>query len=283
MRWHDRQQPPMIMGILNVTPDSFSDGGRYLEVEKALEHGQQLVQQGADILDVGGESTRPGSERQSAQVQIERVVPVITGLRTRLSKQPMISVDTTLVEVAEAALDAGADMINDISAGLDAPEMFSLAVHRRVPLVLMHMQGTPATMQERPYYDDVLTEVAVFLKARVDAALAAGIRPGQILLDPGIGFGKRRQDSLDLIAGLNRLMELGYPLLLGTSRKGFLSKICDETVCDETDPKELLGAVCATTALGVAAGVRLFRVHDVKANRQAARVAWALSQAGKPS
>lgn len=275
MRWGGKQEPPMIMGILNVTPDSFSDGGRYLALEAAVEHAQCMFREGADILDIGGESTRPGSHRESAESQIERVVPVIAALRDRLPRHLIISVDTTLAEVAEAALNAGADMVNDISAGRDSSGMFSLVASRRVPIVLMHMQGTPETMQQNPHYDDVLGEVETFLRQRVDAALAAGIGRDRILLDPGIGFGKRLTDNLDLLAGLTRLAGIGFPLLLGTSRKGFMGRICEES-----DPAQLVGATCATTAFGVGAGVRVFRVHDVKANRQAARLAWAMLRAG---
>lgn len=272
MRWHDFNQPPMIMGILNVTPDSFSDGGRFQSLDEAVKQAAQMSRDGADILDVGGESTRPGSQRQPASVQIARVIPVIRAVRAQLSAPPMISIDTTLAEVAEAALDAGAELLNDISAGRDSPAMLALAARRGAPIVLMHMQGEPTTMQQQPYYEDVVSEVVAFLRARAEAAKAAGVPESNILLDPGIGFGKRRQDNLDLLNGLDRLVHLGYPVLLGASRKRFMGKLCAET-----DPTRLLGATCATTALGVADGVRVVRVHDVRPNRQAADVAWSLS------
>lgn len=276
MPWNDKNQAPLIMAVLNMTPDSFSDGGRFLDPAQALAQARRMLEEGADILDIGGESTRPGASPQSARVQIGRVLPVIEALRAELSSRPVISIDTRSAEVAEAALDAGAELINDVSAGRDSPEMFALAAERQVPIVLMHMQGSPETMQRQPHYDDVLAEVEAFLLERAAAARAAGICAEHILLDPGIGFGKRREHNLALLAGLPRLAGLGYPLLLGTSRKRFMGSLCEET-----DPTELLGATCATTALGTAAGVRVFRVHDVKANRQAARVAWAVGRVGR--
>jgi dihydropteroate synthase len=279
MTWNDKERPPLIMGVLNLTPDSFSDGGRFLDPELAVNHARRMWAEGADIIDIGGESTRPGASAQSARIQIERVVPVIRALRECLSDespmQPMLIIDTRSAEVAEVALDAGADLINDVSAGRDSMDMFALAAERAVPIVLMHMQGSPQSMQRQPHYDDVLAEVEAFLLERAEAARAAGVAAGRILLDPGIGFGKRREDNLALLAGLPRLAKLGYPLLLGTSRKRFMGSLCEET-----EPTELLGATCATTALGTAAGVRVFRVHDVKANRQAVTVAWAVSRMG---
>lgn len=273
MRWHEKNQPPLIMGILNVTPDSFSDGGRFQSLDEALQQAARMSGEGGNILDIGGESTRPGAERATASVQIERVVPVIRAVRAQLDPSPMISIDTTLADVAEAALDAGADMVNDVSAGRDSPGMLALAAEREAPIVLMHMQGEPETMQHRPQYRDVVSEVIAFLRERADATLAAGVSANNIVLDPGIGFGKRRQDNLDLLKGLDRVVQLGFPVLLGASRKRFMGKLCDEM-----DPTQLLGATCATTALAIAAGVRIVRVHDVKPNRQAADVAWALTQ-----
>ncbi len=270
-RWCDRTQPPMIMGILNVTPDSFSDGGSYTDTASAVERAVDMVGQGADIIDIGGESTRPGAARKPAAVQIARVVPVVRELRSRISRRVMISIDTSLAEVAAAALEVGADMINDISAGRDSSDMLALAAARGAPIVLMHMQGEPATMQQDPSYTDVVDEVTEFLQQRFAAAVAAGIDEDHVLLDPGIGFGKRREDNLALLAGLEQLAAMGRPLLLGTSRKRFMGSLCAET-----EPTWLVGATCATTALGVAAGVRVFRVHDIAANRQAADVAWAV-------
>ena len=261
------------MGILNRTPDSFSDGGRYLDREAALEQALTMIAQGADIIDIGGESTRPGALPVPPEEQQRRVLDVIRLVRERIAPEIPLSIDTTWSSVARAALDAGANWINDTSAGLDDPQMFALAAERGVPIVLMHRQGRPQTMQLDPRYVDVVAEVRDHLAARAEAALAAGVRECDILLDPGIGisFGKRSVHNLALLAGLERLVALGFALLLGTSRKGFLSEICGGAA-----PEELQCATCATTSLGVMAGVRVFRVHDVAANRQAADVAWAI-------
>lgn len=261
----------MIMGILNATPDSFSDGGAHGSVEAAVAHGLVMAEEGADIIDVGGESTRPGSDPVPAAEQIARVTPVIRQLRAGLPDAIAISVDTTRAEVAAAGLDAGADFINDVAAGRDDPGMFALAAARRVPLVLMHMQGTPKTMQENPRYDAVVEEVLAFLLERCRLAQAAGIAPQHLILDPGIGFGKRRDDNLELMANLQRFTATGYRVLLGTSRKRFMG-----SVCGENRPQHLVPATVATTALGVMAGVSIFRVHDVRENRQAADVVHAI-------
>lgn len=273
MRWNRPDAAPSIMGIINVTPDSFSDGGRYRDVSQALGLARRMIDGGADILDVGGESTRPGARPVPVDEQVARVVPVVRALRRHLGDNPVISVDTTRSEVAERALGAGANMINDVSAGRDSPGMFRLAAAHAVPLVIMHMQGRPETMQTAPHYDDVLDEVEGFLRERMRAALDAGVATHHIILDPGIGFGKRSSDNLALLAGLHRLVAIGPPVLLGASRKRFMGRLCGTV-----DPVDLLGATCATTAIGATAGVRLFRVHDVKENRQAANVAWALRQ-----
>lgn len=269
------QGRPLIMGILNATPDSFSDGGLYNTPEWAVARGLEMASQGADLIDVGGESTRPGADPVGEQEQLARVLPVVRSLRARLPETCAISIDTTRSRVAEAALDAGADLINDVSAGRDDAGMFPLAARRRVPLVIMHMQGTPKTMQDDPYYERPVDEVLGFLLDRARAAEAAGIEHPDIILDPGIGFGKRRQDNLQLMAHLSRFCASGYDVLLGTSRKRFMG-----AVCNETRPEALVAATVATTALGVAAGVRLFRVHDVRENRQAADVAFAICEAG---
>jgi dihydropteroate synthase len=258
------------MGILNLTPDSFSDGGRY-DTDSAITHGMRMVAEGANIIDVGGESTRPQASRVAASEQKRRVLDTIKALRKRLPEKFPISIDTTLSEVAGEALECGANMINDISAGGDDPEMFALAGSTGVPLVLMHMQGSPSTMQQAPAYEDVVTEVKSFLQARVDAALRAGVKSDALLLDPGIGFGKGKRHNLQLLAGLQQLCAMGYPLLLGVSRKRFMGSFCDQT-----EPQQLMPATCASTALGVMAGVKVFRVHDVWQNRQAADVAWAI-------
>ena len=266
---------PLIMGILNITPDSFSDAGSFLDPEQALRHALEMVEDGADIIDVGGESTRPGSESVSVADQIARVVPVITMLRRQLSQDRLVSVDTTRAEVAAAALDAGADLINDVSAGRDDPAMFPLVAEWGAPIVLMHMQGAPKTMQDNPHYHAVVEEVLTFLLERAKLAQAAGVAKENIILDPGIGFGKRKDDNLVLMANLDRFVDSGYPVLLGTSRKRFMG-----AVCNETRPQQLVAATVATTALGVMAGVRIFRVHDVRENRQAADVTHAIKLAG---
>jgi dihydropteroate synthase len=268
---------PLIMGILNVTPDSFSDGGSYADAEQAAQAGMRMVAERADLVDVGGESTRPGSEPVPAREQIARVVPVIRRLRDVLPDHIAISVDTTRAEVAHAALSVGADCINDVSAGRDDPEIFPLAAECGLPIVLMHMQGTPKTMQDHPSYRDVVEEVITFLLERARAAERAGIPRTSIVLDPGIGFGKRRDDNLRLLAHLGKLVACGYPVLLGTSRKRFMGSICGET-----DPRALVSATVATTALGVVSGVRIFRVHDVWQNRQAADVAAAIQRFAPP-
>ena len=264
---------PLIMGILNVTPDSFSDGGKYTGINDALNQVERMLAEGVDIIDIGGESTRPGSDSVAATDQLQRVIPVITAIRQQLKCDILISIDTTSSEVAKAALAAGANIINDVSAGQDDKDLLALVAQTDVPIILMHSQGTPKTMQDNPYYEDVVREVSDFLKKRIDAALMAGVKNDNIAIDPGIGFGKRKQDNLDLLAHLDTLVALGYPVLLGASRKRFMG-----TLCDVTEPSELVTATAVTTALGVMAGVRIFRVHDVKENRQAADVAWAVRQ-----
>jgi dihydropteroate synthase len=264
------------MGIVNVTPDSFSDGGRYFDPGRAVEHGVALAAEGAEIVDVGGESTRPGAERVPAEEQIRRTAGVIQGLRGRLPPAVSISIDTTSARVAREALEAGATLINDISAGRDDPGMLPLAAEAGASIVLMHMQGTPATMQDAPSYRDVVEEVREFLLRRAEEAMAAGVAADRIIIDPGIGFGKSREHNLVLMANLARFTDTGLPVLLGASRKRFMGSVCSEQRFDE-----LLGATCAATVLGVLAGVRILRVHDVKANRQAMQVALAVRDAGE--
>ncbi len=262
---------PVIMGILNVTPDSFSDGGAYPSTSRAVARAVEMVEEGAAIIDVGGESTRPGAERIDATEQKRRILDVIEEVRKAVGTEIQISVDTTLSEAASAALDAGADMINDVSAGRDDPEMFALVAERGVPYCLMHMQGTPMTMQDDPQYEDVVMEVREFLLERAKVAQDSGVAREQIVLDPGIGFGKRTEHNLQLIANLRQLVVSGYPILLGTSRKRFIGE-----VAGSSDPASRMPATVATTGLGVSAGVRIFRVHDVWQNYQAMQVAQAL-------
>lgn len=265
---------PLIMGILNVTPDSFSDGGRHNDVESALKQAEKMLLDGANIIDIGGESTRPKSLSVSSGEQIARVIPVIKAIRAQLSKTVLISIDTRLSTVAKAALAAGANIINDVSAGRDDPQILTVAAQADCPMILMHIQGTPETMQDNPYYDDVVAEVIASLQNSINQAIAVGIKRENIIIDPGIGFGKRAQDNLTLLAHLNKFVATGFPILLGTSRKRFMGALCNVN-----EAAELVTATAATTALGVMAGVQMFRVHDVKENRQAADVAWAIKNA----
>jgi dihydropteroate synthase len=268
---------PQIMGILNVTPDSFSDGGRHDRVDAAVEHARQMLAQGADVIDVGGESTRPGAKRIDIDEQIRRTADVVERVA---ALGATISIDTTRSAVAQAALDRGATIINDVSAGREDEAMFELAAKRGVTIILMHMLGDPATMQAHPRYDDVVGEIEAFLLERAAAAETAGIARERIMIDPGIGFGKTREHNLKLMANLGRFVATDYPVLLGASRKRFMGSICTPPApgSDPPIPTQLVGATCAATALGVAAGVAMVRVHDVRANRQAADVAWAIAR-----
>lgn len=257
-----------LMGVLNVTPDSFSDGGRHFDTETAIEAGLRMVGEGADILDVGGESTRPGSEGVLAEEELRRVIPVIEGLRRR-SPVP-ISVDTQKAAVAETALRAGANMINDISALRD-PRMGEVAARAGVPLVLMHMRGEPRTMQQGEIvYGDVTAEVAEFLSQAVERAVSCGVSRERVIVDPGIGFGKTVEHNLELIDRLGELKRLGRPVLVGPSRKSFIGKILDRP------PGERLFGTAAAVAASVLRGADIVRVHDVCEMQQVARVALAV-------
>lgn len=263
---------PLIMGILNVTPDSFSDGGHFNHLDDAINHAKQMINDGADIIDIGAESTRPGAKRVDADTQIARSLPVIEALRETLPSHTRLSIDTTLSKVAETAISAGAMIVNDVSGGRDDPKMFSLVAKCQCDYVIMHMQGTPMTMQDDPHYEDIVTEVKTFLLSRAELCMKEGVNAEHIILDPGIGFGKTYEHNLSLLANLSTLTNEPYAVLLGSSRKRFMAAICEVN-----EPIELLGATTATTALGVQAGVQIFRVHDVKANRQAADVAWQIT------
>ena len=252
----DRQARPLVMGILNVTPDSFSDGGEFMSMDDAIRQARQMIEQGADLLDIGGESTRPGADRVAADAQIARVVAVIREIR-RVS-QVVISIDTTLSAVAEAACDAGAGLINDISAGREDAGMLGLAARRNVPIVLMHMLGVPGTMQQDPIYQDVTGEVCRFLRDRAAAALAAGVPADHILIDPGIGFGKNMEHNLQLLHDLPQIGSLGYKVVLGTSRKRFIG-----TITGVEKPQDRVFGSTATVAWGVTNQVAVVRVHDV--------------------
>ncbi len=245
----------ILMGVLNVTPDSFSDGGLYLDTERAVERGVEMARQGAAIIDVGAESTRPGAAAVPAEQQMRRAVPVIKELVRQIDIP--VSIDTYQVDVARAALDAGAAMINDITALAD-DEMARLAAERAVPVVLMHMQGTPATMQLEPKYDDVVKEVLAFLLERATRAEQFGIARERIFIDPGIGFGKTLEHNLELLRNIHSFVDCGYRVLVGTSRKSFIG-----TLTGKEDPAQRTFGTAATVALCAAAGVSVVRVHDV--------------------
>lgn len=261
------------MGILNRTPDSFSDGGQYTAINVAIERVQAMIDEGADIIDIGGESTRPGSDPVSDFEQLERIMPIFEAIGKKFGSKLLLSIDTTSCQVAEAALNAGARIINDVSAGLNDHRMFSLAADREAPIILMHSKGTPKTMQENPFYFNVIQEILDSLKQRIELALKAGIKDENIAIDPGIGFSKRQQDNLELLAHLDKFVATGFPVLLGTSRKRFMGSLC--AVNDSSD---LVTATAVTTALGIMSGVKMFRVHDIKENRQAADITWAIKQ-----
>ncbi len=273
---HGRALPlagrPLVMGILNVTPDSFSDGGMFERSDDAVAQGLRLARAGSDIIDVGGESTRPGSEPVDAGEQIARTRPVIEQLAAEC--EAAISIDTRLAEVARSALDAGAHIVNDVSAFRDDDKLAATAARREAGVVLMHMLGTPADMQQDPSYNDVVAEVAAFLADRAEAALAAGVRREAIAIDPGIGFGKTTEHNLALLGNLDGLAEAagGWPVLLGPSRKRFIGEVLGVPV-----PERLAGTVGACVA-AVAMGVRIFRVHDPAPVRQAVTMAWEILQ-----
>ena len=255
-----------VMGVLNVTPDSFSDGGRYLENDAAVAHGLELIEAGAAILDVGGESTRPGAEPVGADEERRRVVPVIEALAGR-RPGVAISIDTSKASVAAAALDAGATLVNDVTALRGDPAMAELVAERGVECCLMHMLGEPRTMQVDPHYDDVVSDVKAFLEQRMAAAIKAGVAEERILLDPGIGFGKTLEHNLELLARLSEIVALGRPVVIGTSRKSFLGRLTGRE-----DPAERIPGTIATNVLAYERGARVFRVHDVTPVLDALRV-----------
>ena len=246
----------LVMGVVNVTPDSFSDPGRYLTAAAAVEHGLQLAADGAAILDIGGESTRPGAEPVSAEDELERVVPVIEELHAR-APETQLSIDTSKAVVAEAAVRAGATLVNDVTALRGDPEMARLVADTGVQCCLMHMLGTPRTMQQDPRYEDVVAEVKAFLEERLEFAVARGIRAQRVWLDPGIGFGKTVEHNLELLRRVDELVAIGPPVVIGTSRKSFLGRLTGRDV-DQRVP-----ATIATNVLAFARGARVFRVHDV--------------------
>jgi dihydropteroate synthase len=262
------------MGVVNVTPDSFSDGGRYLGGDDALTHALRLVEQGADILDVGGESTRPGAEPVSQDDEIARVVPLVAAIRTKTDRP--ISIDTMKPPVARAAIAAGATMWNDVTALGWSPDAPAIAADLGCDVVLMHMQGEPRTMQSQPHYDDVVKEVAAFLAARAEAAMTAGVARERIWLDPGIGFGKTAAHNLTLLAHLDRIVSLGFPVLVGASRKGFIRAIDPAA---KTAADRLAGSLAIALA-AAQSGAAAVRVHDVLETVQALVVQAAIGDAG---
>ena len=261
-------ETPAIMGIVNTTPDSFSDGAKYLNTSSAIRHAIGLIEDGADIIDIGGESTRPGAEEVSSHDELKRVIPVIEGIRCE-SDVP-ISIDTTKAEVAKRAIDAGANMINDISALRADADMAETIRASDGFVILMHMQGTPRTMQDHPTYDHVMEEITAFLQERITAAQEAGIAKERIWIDPGIGFGKRLEHNLEILRGIGRLSSIGSPIVIGLSRKSFLGRILDEKTADR------LEGTIAANAVAVARGADVIRVHDVKEGRRTADVAYRL-------
>lgn len=255
------------MGVVNVTPDSFSDGGLYLDPEAAISRGRRLAAEGAEIVDVGGESTRPGAEEVPLEAELARTEPVVRGLAAAGIE---VSIDTSKLAVANAALDAGAAIVNDITALRSDPEIASLCAERGAILILMHMQGTPRTMQENPTYEDVVNDVKAFLCERLECAVTAGVAEERVWLDPGIGFGKTLEHNLELLRRLEELRALGRPLVVGTSRKSFIGKI------DGSDVDRRLGGTISSSLLAAARGADVVRVHDVAEVRQALRVAAAI-------
>lgn len=264
---------PLLIGILNVTPDSFSDGGEFFDPEAAATRALEMLDEGADVVDVGGESTRPGSDPVSAAEEVRRVVPVV---REILARRPeaVISVDTYRAGTAEAALGAGARIVNDVTALRGDPRAAAVVAEAGCPVVLMHMKGEPKTMQERPFYEDVVGEVRDFLAARAEDAVAAGVEPGNIIVDPGIGFGKTLEHNLELLRNLDAIVALGFPVLVGASRKRFIG-----TITGVERAADRVSGTLAANVLALEKGASLFRVHDVRANREALAVADAVLRA----
>jgi len=257
----------VIMGVINATPDSFSDGGLYLEPTAAIDAGRAMIEQGADLVDVGGESTRPGAESVPVVEELRRVIPVVEAM---VADGALVSIDTSKPVVARAALDAGAEIVNDVTAAA-TPGMTDVLGESGAGVVLMHMKGTPRTMQREPTYDDVVGEVTTFLDTRAHQVIDTGVAPAAIAIDPGIGFGKTVTHNLELIDGLEKLAGLGFPVVLGTSRKTFLGRVAGIEDAAGRD-----GVTAVTTALGFERGARVFRVHDVVSSRAALSLAAAI-------
>jgi dihydropteroate synthase len=266
--------PARVMGIVNVTPDSFSDGGEFLDPERAIAHGRELTAEGADVLDVGGESTRPGAGAVMAEEELARVGPVVDALAR--DGGPPVSIDTSKVAVADAALGAGAQMVNDVTALRSEPDLAGLCAERRCEVVLMHMLGDPRTMQENPVYEDVVDDIKAFLAERIEFAVSQGIEEERIWIDPGIGFGKTVEHNLELHRRLSELAALGRPIAFGSSRKSFIGKL----TAAEVDHR--LGGSIASNVIAYANGAAMLRVHDVAPTRQALTVAQAILSTASP-
>jgi len=271
-------QRTLLMGVLNVTPDSFSDGGKFLDPRRAVEHALEMERAGADLLDIGGESTRPGSTATPADTELARILPVLEGLRDAL-KIP-ICVDTRKSQVAEAAIAAGAEIINDVSGLCTDPRIAEVAAQRGVPLILMHMRGEPATMQKKPFARDVMKNVTQGLRTAISKARRARVRKSRIIIDPGIGFGKSFEQNYELLRKLPEIAKLGYPLLVGASRKGFLGATLARDG-KSAPPEERLWATAATVTASILGGAHIVRAHDVREMAQVARVADCLLGAAK--
>ena len=253
----DPNRETLVMGILNVTPDSFSDGGLFYNTDEAVSHALQLIENGIDILDIGGESTRPGAEKISEKEEIQRIIPVVKQIR-ELSPEIIISIDTTKSMVAQKAIQSGANIINDISGFSFDNKMIDVVRESKVPVIIMHMQGDPSNMQNKPVYDDLIIDISSFFKSKIKLATDAGIKKKQIILDPGIGFGKTVGDNFQLINQLNEFCKLGFPVMIGPSRKSFIGTTLNLPVDDR------LEGTAAAVAVGVMNGARIVRVHDVK-------------------
>jgi dihydropteroate synthase len=264
---------PLVMGVLNVTPDSFSDGGRYRSIETAVEHALRMEADGADIIDVGGESTRPGAEQVASAEEQARVIPVIERIRQQTTLP--VSIDTYHADTAQAAVEAGADIINDISALRSDPNMVRLLADKRVPVVLMHMLGEPRSMQENPHYDNCVEEIAAFFSERIKFCVSNGIDKSRLILDPGIGFGKRLSDNVEILAGLRRYTEFNLPILIGASRKSFIGML------HPTDKQadQRLGGSIAAAVVAALHGASILRAHDVARTVEALKVMQAVREA----
>ena len=258
--WLKHQPHTLIMGILNVTPDSFSDGGKFKSHDQAIGHAVKMIKEGANIIDIGGESTRAGAKAVQLEEELMRIIPIIEAIR--LKSDCLISIDTYKSKVAEAALDAGADMVNDISGLTFDHNMASLVAERNVPVIIMHIKGKPRDMQKNPNYDNLIKEIKVFFELQIAIAKRAGIDRGNIILDPGIGFGKGLEDNFEIIRELGQISTMGYPVLLGPSRKSFIGLTLDLPI------EERMEGTLASITAGVINGARIVRVHDIRATRR---------------